>query len=138
MSSNKTQETGAVVSLYLATIEDPNRRADCQTLSELMSKATKQPAKLWGPSIVGFGVHRYRYESGREGEICAVGFASRKGEIALYGLDIAGDSNALLGKLGKYKTGKGCLYIKHLADVDLKVLSTMVQTAAKNRLSKDA
>ena len=138
MNSNKTQQTNEDVSRYLAAIEDPVRRADCEALSALMSKATRQPAKMWGPSIVGFGVHRYRYDSGREGEICAVGFASRKGEIALYGLDIAGDSSALLAMLGKHKTGKGCLYIKHLADVDPKVLSTMIQSAAKKRLSKDA
>ena len=138
MNPNKTQQTNEDVSHYLAAIEDPARRADCEALGALMSKAALQPAKLWGPSIVGFGIHRYRYESGREGEICAVGFASRKGEIALYGLDIAGDSSALLATLGKYKAGKGCLYIKRLADVDVKVLSAMIQSAAKKRLSKDA
>jgi hypothetical protein len=137
MRANKTQETDADVSLYLAAIEDPGRRTDCQTLGELMSRLTGQPARMWGPGIVGFGVHRYRYGSGREGEICAVGFASRKGEIALYGLDIADESGALTGKLGKFKTGKSCLYIKRLADVDLMVLSDMIEAAAGKRSSTD-
>ncbi|MDH5833506.1 DUF1801 domain-containing protein [Luteimonas kalidii] len=138
MRANKTQETDADVSRYLAAIEDPGRRADCQALAELMSRVTGRPARMWGPGIVGFGVHRYRYESGREGEICAVGFASRKGEIVLYGLDIADEPGTLAGKLGKFKTGKSCLYIKRLADVDLTVLSDMVQVVARNRLANDA
>lgn len=138
MRANKTRETDADVSGYLTAIEHPDRRADCQALAELMSRVTGQPARMWGPGIVGFGVHRYRYESGREGEICAVGFASRKSELVLYGLDIASDSRTLPGELGKFKTGKSCLYIKRLADVDLVVLSDMIEAAATKRLSTDA
>ncbi|MGA9332738.1 MAG: DUF1801 domain-containing protein [Rudaea sp.] len=138
MNSNKTRQTNADVIRYLNAIEIPSRKEDCLALSDLMSRATAQPARMWGPGIVGFGVHKYRYDSGREGEICAVGFASRKSEIALYGLGAADGSNALLQSLGKYKTGKGCLYVKRLADVDLKVLSSMIRSAAKARMSKDA
>lgn len=138
MSANKTQATDADVSAYLAAIDDPGRRADCQALAALMARASGQPAKLWGPSIVGFGVHRYRYESGREGEICAVGFASRKADIALYGLDIAGEPGTPPDALGKYKTGKSCLYIKRLSNVDLAVLARMVEDAAANRMATDA
>ncbi len=138
MNSNKTRQTNADVICYLNAIEIPSRKEDCLALSDLMSRATAQPARMWGPGIVGFGVHKYRYDSGREGEICAVGFASRKSEIALYGLGAADGSNALLQSLGKYKTGKGCLYVKRLADVDLKVLSSMIRSAAKARMSKDA
>lgn len=138
MKSNKTQQTDADVAAYLDGIESEARREDCVALTELMAKASGQPARMWGASIVGFGVHKYQYESGRSGEICAVGFASRKNEIALYGLDIADGTNALLPRLGKYKTGKGCLYLKQLSDVDLKILSSMIQAAAKTRISKDA
>lgn len=107
-------------------------------LSDLMSKATTHPARMWGPAIVGFGVHGYAYESGRVGEICAAGFASRENEIALYGLGVADISNDSLSKLGKYKTGKGCLYLKQFSDVDLKVFSSMIQAAAKKRISKES
>lgn len=138
MKSNKTQQTNEDVSKYFDGIESMARREDCLALAAVMSKATRYPAKMWGPGIVGFGVHKYQYASGRAGEICAVGFASRKTEIALYGLDIALESNALLSRLGKYKTAKGCLYVKHLADVDLNVLSSIIQAAAKLRISSDA
>ncbi len=138
MDSNKTQQTNADVSKYLDGIESVARREDCRALAEVMAKATKQSARMWGPGIVGFGVHSYRYESGRAGEICAVGFASRKTGIVLYGLDVAVESNGLLSRLGKHKATKGCLYVKHLADVDLKVLTSMIQAAADVRISKDA
>ena len=137
MRANKTRETDADVSRYLAAIEVPDRRADCEALAALMARVTGRPARLWGPSIVGFGVHRYRYESGREGEICAVGFASRKADIALYGLDITDGPGTLPGTLGKYKTGKSCLYIKRLSDVDPAVLGEMVQRAADHRMASD-
>ncbi len=127
---NKTTPTELSVDAYLAAIEDEARRQDCAALAELMAKAAQYPAQMWGTSIVGFGSYRYKYESGREGESCLVGFASRKGDIALYGLHAAPDAEALLAKLGKHKAGKGCLYLKRLADVDAKVLAELVKTAA--------
>jgi hypothetical protein len=134
MSSNKTQQSDASVAAYLAAIVDPQQRADGQALCAMMAKATAHEAKLWGPSIVGCGVHRYKYASGREGEICALGFAARKSEMALYGLDLAGQAT-LFASLGKYKTGKGCVYIKCLADIDTEVLAAIFLAAARKRLT---
>lgn len=133
MAANKTIETDASPEKYLQAITDAGRRNDCEALAKMMSKATKHPPKMWGPSIVGFGSYHYKYESGREGDMCLVGFSSRKGEIALYGLRAAKDSERLLAKLGKHKEGKGCVYIKKLADVDEKVLAKLVADAAAEK-----
>lgn len=131
MADNKTKQTEASVPRYLAAIEHEGRRKDCELLVKLMSKATKEPAKMWGPSIVGFGSYHYVYDSGREGDSLLVGFAARKGEIALYGLKSAADAEALLEKLGKHKAAKACIYVKSLADLDLKILEKLVASAAK-------
>ena len=98
-----------------------------------MTRATGEPAQMWGSSIVGFGRLHYRYDSGREGETCVVGFASRKGDISLYGLQAAADSAELLARLGRHKTGKGCVYLRQLADVDLSVLEALVASASRAR-----
>ena len=131
MAENKTRQTDASVPRYLAAIEHEQRRKDCEALVKLMSKATKEPAKMWGPSIVGFGSYHYVYESGREGDSLLVGFAARKSEIALYGLKSAADADALLAKLGKHKAAKACIYVKSLADLDLKILEKLVVSAAR-------
>src|SRR5262245_29298993 len=115
MAENKTKATDSSVQGYLAAIDDDTRRTDCLALAKLMTKATKQRPKMWGASIVGFGSYHYKYESGREGDSCLVGFSSRKGDISIYGLNATADAEALLTKLGKHKAGKGCLYIKTLA-----------------------
>jgi hypothetical protein len=133
MAENKTKPTDASVKDYLAAIDDEARRKDCESLAKLMARATKQPPTMWGASIVGFGRYRYRYASGREGESCVVGFSSRKGEISVYGLNAAAGAKDLLATLGKHKGGKGCLYIKRLSDVDLKVLEKLVAGAAAAR-----
>ena len=138
MAENKTKATNASVKGYLAAIEDDARRDDCTALAELMTKATKQPPRMWGSSIVGFGSYHYRYESGREGDMCLVGFSSRKGDISVYGLNAAAEAEALLARLGKHEQGKGCVYIKRLADVDLKVLAKLVASAAAARKRQDA
>jgi hypothetical protein len=130
MAENKTKETDASVDRYIAAIADETRRADCQVLAKLMAKATKQPAKMWGSSIVGFGSYHYKYESGREGNMCLVGFSSRKGDISVYGMNSAPNHDALMAKLGKHKMGKGCLYIKRLSDIDLKTLEKLIAEAA--------
>jgi hypothetical protein len=126
MAENKTKPTRASVAGYLAAIKGETRRKDCETLSKLMAKVTKSPAAMWGPSIVGFGSCHYKYESGREGDMCMVGFSSRKDAISLYGMAGFEGNAELLKKLGKHKTGKGCLYIRSLEDVDLKVLEKLV------------
>jgi hypothetical protein len=87
MAENKTKVTKASVASYFAGIKDEARRKDCEALAKLLTKATKQSPKMWGKSIVGFGSHHYKYESGREGDICAVGFSSRKGDITVYGFN---------------------------------------------------
>ena len=133
MAGNKTKATDASVTDYLAAIDDDGRRADCEALADLMAKATRQPARMWGAGIVGFGTHHYRYASGREGDTCAVGFSSRKGDISVYGLKCGDGAAELLPRLGKHKAGAGCVYIKRLGDIDLKVLEKLVAGAAAGR-----
>ena len=133
MAENKTRATDASVEDYLAAIGDKARRKDCEALAALMARATKQPPRMWGASIVGFGSRHYRYASGREGDTCVVGFSSRKGDISVYGLNAAEGAAELLAKLGKHKAGKGCMYVKRLSDVDLKVLEKLVAGAAAAR-----
>jgi hypothetical protein len=127
---NKTQSTASGPEAYFAQISDPARRADCEALAAMMQKATGEPAKMWGPGIVGFGSYHYKYESGREGDMCKLGFASRKDAMALYGLGIEANAE-LVAKLGKHKAGKGCLYIRKLDDVDAKVLKQLLAAGAK-------
>jgi hypothetical protein len=129
MAENKTKATKASVAGYLAAIKNEARRADCERLSALMSKATGEPATMWGTAIVGFGSYHYVYESGREGDSCLVGFASRANEIALYLSSTFPKRDELLAKLGKHKTAKACVYVKTLADVDEKVLAQMVKAS---------
>ena len=133
MAENKTKATDASVESYLAAIEDDARRKDCQALAKLMAKATKQPPTMWGTSIVGFGSYHYKYESGREGDSCLVGFSSRKGDISLYLVASFPGREELMSKLGRHKMAKGCLYLRTLGDVDLKVLERLVAGAAAER-----
>lgn len=130
MAEGKTKPTAESVAQYLAGIEDEQRRKDCDALIKIMSKATKLMPVMWGTAIVGFGVHRYKYESGREGETCLVGFSSRKGDISIYGTGSAPKQAELLAKLGKHKMGKGCLYVGKLKDVDVAVLEQLISTSA--------
>lgn len=130
MADNKTRVTAASAQGYVAAIDDESRRKDCEALAKLMAKASQHPPKMWGLSIVGFGSYHYKYESGREGDACLVGFSSRKGAITIYGLHAAPDAEKLLARLGKHKTGKGCVYINTLADVDSTVLAKLVASAA--------
>jgi hypothetical protein len=133
VAENRTERTEASAHDYCAAIGDLTRRQDCETLAKLMTRATKCPPKIWGSSIVGFGTYHYKYESGREGDSCLVGFSSRKGDISVYGLHAAVDAEKLLARLGKHKAGKGCVYIKRLADVDVKVLEKLVASAAAEK-----
>ena len=127
MAENKTKATDASVDAYLATIADPGRRLDCEALVKLMSKVARQPPKLWGTGIVGFGSYHYKYTSGREGDSCLLGFASRKGDISIYGLAPFPGREELLSRLGRHKMGKGCLYISKMSDIDLKVLEQLLK-----------
>lgn len=128
MAEAKTRETGASVTSYLDAIDDAERRKDCKAIAAIMKRVTGCPPKMWGTAIVGFDSYHYRYDSGREGDSCVVGFSSRKGDISIYlmsGFDDAG-TKALLAKLGRHKAAKACLYVKRLVDVDAKVLEDLV------------
>src|ERR1700723_3393756 len=122
MPENKTKPSKLSVAAFIGALPDPIKRADAKALVKLMQSAASEKPKMWGPSIIGFGSYHYRYESGREGDMPLIGFSPRKAATVLYNLLGSSDSAALLAKLGKHTTGKGCLYIKKLADVDQKVL----------------
>jgi hypothetical protein len=126
MAENKTKPTNLSVTAYIEALPDQTRRADAQALVKLMHSATGEKPKMWGPSIIGFGTCHYVYDSGREGDVPLAGFSPRKAANVLYLHDV---SEALLAKLGKHSTGKSCLYIKKLADVDQKVLEALVVKA---------
>jgi hypothetical protein len=126
MSENKTKPTKLSVAAFIDALTDPSRRADAKALVKLMKRAAGEKPQMWGPSIIGFGSYHYRYDSGREGDMPLIGFSPRKSATVLYNTHASSDSKVLLGKLGKHTTGKGCLYIKKLADVDQKVLEAMI------------
>jgi len=130
MADNKTKPTAVSAASFIAALPDPDRRADAKALVKLMQGATGEKPKMWGPSIVGFGLYHYTYDSGRQGDMPLIGFSPRKAAMVLYGLGISGGANPLLAKLGKHSTGKGCLYIKTLADVDQTVLAKLIAKAA--------
>jgi hypothetical protein len=129
MAENKTKATKANVASFIAALADETRRADAKALVKLMQSAVGEKPQMWGPSIIGFGSVHYRYASGREGDMPLIGFSPRKAASVLYGVAGASGAKAMLAKLGKHTTGKGCLYIKKLADVDLQVLEAMLTQA---------
>lgn len=126
MSKNKTQPTHADVHAFLDGVADEQKRADSYRLLEIMEEITGEPPVMWGSSIVGFGKYHYRYESGREGDFFLAGFSPRKQALTLYIMAGFSRYDELMARLGKYKTGKSCLYIKRLADVDEEVLRTLI------------
>ncbi len=128
-AENKTQATVAHVEDFVTGIADENQRADACSLIALMTRLSGEPATMWGPSIIGFGRYRYRYNSGREGEMCRIGFSPRKGQTVLYLIDGFKGHAELMAKLGKHKTGKSCLYVKRLSDIDLVVLEDMCRSS---------
>lgn len=127
MAKLKTTPTDASVDAYIDAVEDAQKREDCRAVAAMMAEATGAPARMWGSSIVGFGSYHYRYESGREGDFMETGFAARKRALTLYVMAGFSEYGDLLAKLGKHKTGKSCLYISRLADVDQDVLREMVE-----------
>ena len=134
----KTQVNEASVEGFLNSVEDEQKRAECFEIFKMMKQVTKEEPKMWGASIVGFGSYHYKGASGREGDWFITGFSPRKQNLTLYlnhGFDVHED---LLKKLGKYKTGMGCLYVKKLDDVDKKVLRELVTESVKRmkKLSK--
>ena len=132
MAALKTQKTEADVQAYLESVEHPTRREDAFAVLEMMRQITGVEPAMWGPSIVGFDSYRYKYASGREGEWPVVGFSPRKRSLTLYIVDGFDGYESLLARLGKVKTGKACLYINKLADVDPETLRDLVRRSVEH------
>jgi Domain of unknown function (DU1801) len=129
MPENKTKATTLSVSAFIDGLTDPARRSDAGDLVELMQRVSGEKPRLWGPSIVGFGSYHYRYDSGREGDMPLISFSPRKAAMVLYSMLDHSEAGAVLAKLGRHTKGKGCLYIKKLADVDRTVLEMLIKNA---------
>jgi hypothetical protein len=139
MAELKTKPTTASVGAFLKNIENPARRRDCVTVKRIMERVTRGKARMWGTSIVGFGVYKYRYPSGQTGEWMLTGFSPRKQNLTLYIMAGFGFQKDLMRQLGtKHSTGKSCLYIKTLADVDLKVLERLIRSSVKHMKARSA
>ena len=126
MAANKTKPTEMSVAAFVDALMNQARRTDAKTLIKLLSKATGERAKMWGPSIIGFGTYHYKYESGREGDTVLVGFSPRKAALVLYGVTGTEKAASLLSKLGPHTTGKGCLYIKNFSQIDQNILEQLI------------
>lgn len=133
MAQNKTTATKLSTKVFVDGIEDLQKRKDCRALMKLMARLTGNRAKMWGTNIVGYGSYHYRYASGREGDFFLMGFSPRKQALTIY--VVAGFSKfpKLMAKLGKYKTGKSCLYVKRLEEIDFNVLEKLL-TASRDYL----
>ena len=130
MAELKTRPTQESVESFLNRIDDEQNRADCFAVMKMMRQVTKEKPKMWGPSVIGFGSYHYKYASGREGDFMLIGFAPRKQALTLYIMPGFSKYDTLMKKLGKYKTGKSCLYIKKLEDVDQSILKELVKQSA--------
>ena len=130
MAETKTRPTQVDVDAFIAAVEKPVRRADAGVVRDMMERVTGEPATMWGPTIIGFGTYHYRYASGHEGDMCRVGFSPRSANLVLY---VGGfpEFEELLGKLGKHKRSRACLYLNKLADVDLGVLEEIARRTFK-------
>ncbi len=127
MAELKTKPTKQSVKDFVDAIKDEQQKKDCRTVSRIMKRITKANPKMWGPGIVGFGSYHYKYASGREGDWFLVGFAPRKQNLTLYIMSGFKKYSALLKKLGKHKIGVSCLYVKRLDDVDMDVLTELIE-----------
>ncbi len=138
MAEMKTKKNDLSVEAFVDGIKDEKTREECRAVMTLLKKATGAEPKMWGTSIVGFGEYHYKYESGREGDWFIAGFSPRKANLTLYlssGFEAYPEE---MNKLGKYKTGKSCLYIKQLEDIDAKLLAKIVKDATKKMKTKKA
>lgn len=132
VAENKTKPTEVTVDAFIAAVPDAQKRADAETLRTMFERVTGAPAVMWGPSIIGFGSYHYKYDSGREGEMCRAGFSPRKAALTLYVTSGYSDDEAraaeveILARLGKYQASKACIYIKRLSDVDMGVLEELI------------
>jgi len=131
MAENKTKPTKLSVTAFINGIEDKEKRKDARKVAAMMRKATGSKATVWGASIVGYGQYHYKYASGREGDFILAGFSPRKQALTIYVMAGFSHFDSLMKKLGKYKTGKSCLYIKRLSDVDENVLQRLIAASVK-------
>ena len=138
MAENKTKPTKESVTAFLNKIQDQQLRDDCFQILEMMEKASNSDPVMWGSAIIGFGTFHYVYESGREGDTMVIGFSPRKQNISLYLMGGLKNIEVELSKLGKYKTGKGCMYIKSLKDVNSEVLKRIFAKAYKEAQNKSS
>ncbi|SMO54691.1 DUF1801 domain-containing protein [Gracilimonas mengyeensis] len=129
MATLKTQPTDQLVEDYLGSIKDELRAKDCRSIHQIMQEVSGAPGTMWGANIVGYGSYHYKYESGREGDWMLVGFSNRKRYISLYIMSGFDAFDSLLGQLGKHKTGKSCLYINKLKDIEESVLREMIASS---------
>jgi len=137
MPENKTKETDSSVRDFIEKVESAQKRQDSHVLLEILKEISGFEPKMWGPSIIGFGAYHYKYQSGHEGDAPLLGFSPRKSAISLYfSCDIQGEHPELLAKLGKFKTGKGCLYVNKLSDVDIEILKELAKDSIKFTLEK--
>lgn len=136
MAGNKTVANDLSVQEYLDAIDHPQRKADCQTIHDLMKKITGKEPRMWGKTIVGFGTYHYKYDSGREGDMLTTGFSNRKQAITMYIMGGFDKHEELLSKIGPHKTGKSCFYIKRLSDMDIDMLSALILESLKAVESK--
>jgi hypothetical protein len=131
MADLKTKENDASVQDYLNAIDDPQRKDDCLSIHEIMQRITGHEGSMWGNSMIGYGSYHYKYESGREGDWFLAGFANRKKSISIYIMSGFSQYDDLLDNLGKHKTGKFCLYINKLDDIDKEILEKMIETSVE-------
>src|SRR5688572_13581031 len=127
MAEIKTQKNDDSVEDFIAGIDDDRKREDSKALLGIMERVTGEKPHMWGPSIIGFGDQHYKYESGREGDWFKIGFSPRKQNLTLYVTDYIPENDPLFAQLGKFTTGKACIYIKRLEDVDTNVLEKLVK-----------
>jgi hypothetical protein len=131
MSENKTQPTNLSVKAFIDSLDDQQKIADSYSLLDLMKEITGCEPKMWGPSIIGFDQYHYKYESGREGDFLKIGFSPRKRKLSIYLMCSLEKNKELLSKLGKHRTGKSCLYVKRLEDINMDVLRDLVEESVK-------
>ena len=137
MAKPKTTPTEQSVSDFIDAVPDETKRDDARAVLRLMQQITDQPAVMWGPSIIGFGTYHYVYESGREGDWMLTGFSPRKTALTIYLMSGVERYSELLDKLGKHKTGKSCLYIKRLSDIDMSVLQQLIEQSIEDVKAQD-
>lgn len=137
MAELKTKVNDASVEVFLNAIQDENKRKDCFTIVKLMQKITGFEPKMWGPAIVGFGSYKYKYDSGHGGEMPLMAFSPRKANITLYLMGALQGNDDLLKKLGKHKTGKGCLYINSISGIDITVLTELIKISIAYTKAKE-